>query len=274
MSINAINNPYANQFTVNDHLFIDLANCDAAYIAEFFAQFPAFAKDQAFVEALRIARNEVIRKRFGYGAAEWDKLPTYTVVLQARGSLYSRIFPLYMSTLEHPEGVLYPQENRPVIAITPKGTMCMYVPSGDSQVKVANAFSWSAKDFAKKCKNPLPIGIYTEEGKANLAEVAAAIVDETDRQDFVEFFKDFPSDLILAKTPLEHRQAILVTKEMVDAGFDWLIDEWVATLDKDGNFYIPNEVITPVAVNDGVILNTEVYRIEAVPFDEGHICVG
>lgn len=269
INFNAIANPYAN-LTITPHLFDDLAGSSAAAVTEFFNRYPDLAKNREFVEALRMKRNEVARERYGYGAKAWDKLTTYTVVLPVRGSLYSRIFPVYMRTLEHPEGVMYPQANRPVIAITPKGKMCMYV----GNEKVVNAYSWSEKDFNKKCKNPLPIGIYTEDGKVNLAEAAAYIVDETDRQDFVEFFQDFPTDLILAKTPLEHREAILVTQEMVDAGFDWLIDEWVAELDKDGNYYIPGEVITPVAVNDGVILGREMYRIEAVAFDDTHVCVG
>ena len=270
MKFTTIANPYASTLTINEHLFVDLACSNAATVTEFFNKYPELAKIREFVEALRMKRNEVARERYGYGAKAWDKLTTYTVVLPVRGNLYNKIFPVYMRTLEHPEGVIYPQTHRPVIAITPKGKMCMYV--GDE--KVVNAYSWSEKDFAKKCKNPLPIGIYTSLGKTNLAEAAAYIVDEADRQDFVEFFQDFPTDLILAKTPLEHREAILVTKEMVDDGFDWLIDEWVAELDKDGNYYIPNEVITPVAVNDGVILGREMYRIEAVAFDDTHMCVG
>lgn len=250
----------------SNHIIIDLANSSKQIVTAFFAQHPELANDREFVESLRIARNEVIRNRIMSSAEAWDKLPTDTIVLPKRSGLLKVLFPLYVSTPEHPEGVLYNPDNYCVFRTT-GGRLYNYMPN---DYKVADTFTWTDKDFARKCANPMPIGNATEEGRKNLAEVAASITNEADRAEFLEFFSLFAIDFFLAKTKVEHRQLIVVTDDMYADGIDWLIDEWVGTLDQNGGYYIPAGVITNVVAGDAIVLNDEVYRIEKTLFNETH----
>ena len=201
----------------------------------------------------KLTRSRDIRQQFGDKIIPCTKMLQDAIVLPKFSDNELLPYLLYqvVPTMENPDGEKYDANKFHIVFRVVDGKLLRFIEKNGR--KHADVYAWDEATFVKKCKHPKPIGNGSDDGRAVLKEVADTIPDTNERKMFVDFFKIFAIDFVLAHTAEESRQCIVVTDELISQGLDYVINKWAEPNEK-GEY-----PITKLVAGDLLIVEDEYF---------------